>query len=45
MVLYRPLADIFGIQEKIGMYWLYDNATQFSNAFASCSERLNKLAL
>lgn len=40
MVVYRPLAEVFGIQEQRGMYWLYDNSTHFSVAFGDCLEYL-----
>ncbi|KAL3783599.1 hypothetical protein HJC23_002103 [Cyclotella cryptica] len=40
MVVYRPLAEVFGIREQHGMYWLYDNATHFSVAFGDCLDFL-----
>jgi hypothetical protein len=40
MVVYKPLANTFGIREEHGMYWLYDNATHFSVAFANCLDYL-----
>ena len=42
MILYRPLAKVFGIQEKDGMYWLYDNSTHFSSVFGSCLAYLSR---
>jgi hypothetical protein len=42
MLIYRPLAKVFKIQEEHGMYWFYDNATHFSVAFVDCLEYLSK---
>jgi hypothetical protein len=42
MLIYRPLAKVFKIQEEHGMYWFYDNATHFSVAFVGCLEYLSK---
>lgn len=42
LVIYRPLAQLFGIPDDGVMYWHYDNSTVFPQAFEKC---LNALEL
>ena len=43
MILYRPLADVFGIQEDNVTYFLHDDSKDFSSftiAFGRCLNQL-----
>ena len=40
MVIYKQLAEVFGIEEDNATYWHYDHSKSFSNAFGEILNRL-----
>ena len=42
MVIYKPLAELFGIPDDGVRYWHYDNSTVFHQAFEKCLDALER---
>ena len=42
MVIYKPLAELFGIPDDRVIYWYYDNSTVFPQAFEECLDALER---
>lgn len=42
MVIYKPLAELFGIPDDGVRYWHYDNSTVFPQAFEKCLDALER---
>jgi len=43
LVIYKELAEVFGIEEDNATYWQYDHSKSFSNAFGDCLYRLDEM--
>jgi trehalose utilization protein len=41
LVIYKPLAELFGIPDDRLNYWHYENSTVFANAFGECLNELD----
>lgn len=39
MILYRPLAEVFGVREDENHYWWYNDSETFDLAFRACLEK------